>query len=42
MLKVTDECVRYAKDHGLVVEFLAEDATRSDFDFLAEMFPHSS
>ena len=38
MLKVTDECVRYAKDHGLVVEFLAEDATRSDFDFLAEMF----
>ena len=38
MLKVTDECVRYAKDHGLIVEFLAEDATRSDFDFLAETF----
>ena len=38
MLKVTDECVRYAKDHGLIVEFLAEDATRSDFDFLDEMF----
>ena len=38
MLKVTDECVRYAKDHGLIVEFLAEDATRSDFDFLTETF----
>jgi D-citramalate synthase len=38
MLKVTDECVRYAKNHGLVVEFLAEDATRSDFDYLTKVF----
>ena len=38
MLKATDECVRYAKDHGLIVEFLAEDATRSDFDYLTKVF----
>ena len=38
ILKATDECVRYAKDHGLVVDFLAEDATRSDFDYLTKVF----
>ncbi len=38
ILKTTDECVRYAKDHGLVVELLAEDATRSDFDYLTKFF----
>ena len=38
ILKTTDECVRYAKDHGLIVEFLAEDATRSDFDYLTKVF----
>ncbi|MFQ6085923.1 MAG: 2-isopropylmalate synthase [Candidatus Bathyarchaeia archaeon] len=38
ILKVTEKCVRYAKDHGLIVELLAEDATRTDFDFLSEMF----
>jgi len=38
MLKVTADCVDYAKDHGLDVEFLAEDATRSDFDYLTKVF----
>jgi len=31
------EAVSYAKDHGLVVEFSAEDATRSDPDYLRGM-----
>ena len=38
ILKSTDECVGYAKSHGLVVELLAEDATRSDFDYLTKVF----
>jgi D-citramalate synthase len=38
ILKTTDDCVMYAKNHGLVVELLAEDATRSDFDYLTKVF----
>ena len=38
MLQITADCVSYAKDHGLIVEFLAEDATRSDFDYLITVF----
>ena len=38
ILQTTDDCVRYAKDHGLIVEFLAEDATRSEFDYLNKVF----
>jgi (R)-citramalate synthase len=38
ILKTTEECVQYAKDHGLVVELLAEDATRSDFEYLVKFF----
>ncbi|WP_291764524.1 2-isopropylmalate synthase [Caldivirga sp. UBA161] len=30
--------VEYAKSHGLTVEFSAEDATRSDIDFLVNVF----
>jgi len=30
--------VEYAKDHGLEVEFSAEDATRSDLEFLTKVF----
>ena len=30
--------VEYAKDHGLTVEFSAEDATRTERDFLLEIF----
>jgi D-citramalate synthase len=38
VLKTTEECVQYAKDHGLTVELLAEDATRSDFAYLTKVF----
>ena len=38
VLKLTADCTQYAKDHGLTVELSAEDATRSDFEFLTEMF----
>jgi (R)-citramalate synthase len=38
MLQTTEDCVAYAKAHGLTVEFLAEDATRSDFDYLVKVF----
>lgn len=30
--------VEYGKDHGLIVELSAEDATRSDINFLIELF----
>jgi len=30
--------VEYAKDHGLKVEFSAEDATRTELDFLLELY----
>ncbi|MBM4240255.1 MAG: 2-isopropylmalate synthase [Euryarchaeota archaeon] len=32
------ECTGYAVDHGLLVELSAEDSTRSDFDFLTQVF----
>ncbi|MCW3983292.1 MAG: 2-isopropylmalate synthase [Candidatus Bathyarchaeota archaeon] len=38
VLKITEDCVRYAKAHGLIVELLAEDATRSDFAYLTKVF----
>lgn len=38
VLKVTEECIGYAKAHGLKVDLLAEDATRSDFDYLIKVF----
>jgi D-citramalate synthase len=38
VLKVTEDCVNYAKAHGLKVDLLAEDATRSDFAYLLKVF----
>ena len=38
VLKITEKNVQYAKDHGLIVELSAEDATRSDFNFMKEVF----
>ncbi len=32
------EAVEYARSHGLVIEFSAEDSTRSDWNFLATLF----
>jgi len=41
VLRLTQDCIEYAKDHGLKVEFGAEDATRSDLSFLKEMIATS-
>jgi D-citramalate synthase len=38
ILSVTEDCVTYAKAHGLKVDLLAEDATRSDFGYLLKVF----
>ncbi len=38
VLKITADTTKYAKDHGLTVELSAEDATRSDLEFLTKMF----
>ncbi|MEM0216241.1 MAG: 2-isopropylmalate synthase [Candidatus Bathyarchaeia archaeon] len=38
ILKVVGDCVQYAKDHGLIVELSAEDASRSDLQFLKNFF----
>jgi D-citramalate synthase len=38
ILKTTEDCVSYSKAHGLKVDLLAEDATRSDFDYLIKVF----
>jgi D-citramalate synthase len=38
VLEITSSVTQYAKDHGLIVELSAEDATRSDIDFLTKMF----
>jgi D-citramalate synthase len=38
ILEITANTTQYAKDHGLKVELSAEDATRSDLDFLGQMF----
>jgi D-citramalate synthase len=38
ILKITSDTTQYAKDHGLKVELSAEDATRSDLNFLIKMF----
>jgi methanogen homocitrate synthase len=32
------EAVEYAKDHGLIVRFSAEDATRTDFEILKKLY----
>ena len=37
ILELTEDCVQYAKDHGLKVELGPEDATRSDIAFLKKM-----
>ena len=38
VLKITEDCVKHAKNNGLIVEFSAEDATRSDLDYLKKVF----
>ena len=38
ILKITEERVEQAKKQGLIVELSAEDATRTDINFLKEVF----
>ena len=38
IIETAVSAVEYAKDHGLTVEFSAEDATRTERDFLFEVF----
>ena len=38
IIETAVSAVEYAKDHGLAVEFSAEDATRTERDFLFEVF----
>ncbi len=37
-IKSALETVEYAKDHGLIVRFSAEDATRTEFDLLKRLY----
>ncbi len=41
ILKLIEDCIQYAKAHGLLVELGAEDATRSNPDFLKRMIATS-
>ncbi len=38
MLDRLQQCVQYGKDHGLIIDYIAEDSTRSDMDFLCKAF----
>jgi D-citramalate synthase len=38
ILKITVDCVKHAKNQGLIVELSAEDATRADLSFLKKFF----
>ena len=38
MLERLSECVQYGKDHGLIIDYIAEDSTRSNMEFLCEAF----
>ncbi len=38
VVKITEDCVRHAKELGLIVELSAEDSTRSDRDYLKRLF----
>ena len=41
LIDLSNNAVDYCKDHGLGVELSAEDASRSDFNFLTEVFQNS-
>jgi 2-isopropylmalate synthase len=32
------ECVEYGKEHGLIIDYIAEDSTRSDMEFLCQAY----
>ena len=41
LMEEIEKAVEYAKDHGLKVEFSAEDATRTERDFLFYIYNSS-
>ncbi len=41
MLERLTECVEYGKDHGLIIDYIAEDSTRSEIDFLCETYKYA-
>lgn len=41
LLEMSNKAVEYCKDHGLTVELSAEDASRSDIDFLRLVFENA-
>ena len=41
LLEMSNNAVDYCKDHGLVVELSAEDASRSDADFLKSVYKNA-
>lgn len=38
LIELSNNAIDYCKDHGLTVELSAEDASRSDFDFLKKVY----
>jgi len=38
VLAMAVDCVEYAKKHGLIVDLLAEDGSRTDWDYLKKIF----
>ncbi len=38
MLERLANCVEYGKEHGLIIDYIAEDSTRSDMDFLCDVY----
>ena len=41
LIELSNNAVDYCKDHGLIVELSAEDASRSDFDFLKSVYSNA-
>lgn len=38
MLERLTKCIEFGKEHGLIIDYIAEDATRSNMDFLCEAY----
>jgi len=38
MLERLTECIEFGKEHGLIIDYIAEDATRSDMEFLCRAY----
>jgi len=38
MLERLIQCIEYGKDHGMIIDYIAEDSTRSDMEFLCQAY----